>query len=266
LYGQDPEVAGLSFLAWTLWLLGYPDQALARAEEAIRRAQALSHPFSLAYALTWAAVIRQHRQEVQATQERAEAVITLSTAQGFTHLLAFGTILRSWARVGQGQRDGSMAQMRRGLDAWRATGAGLHQPYFLGLLATSAAQYGHADDGLQNLLEAIALAEALGERWWASEIYRLKGEFLLAREDTGREDTGKEEAQSCLLKALDIARQQQAKVLELRAAMSLGRLWQQQGRRDEARQLLAPIYDWFTEGFDTVDLQEAQLLLEALDT
>jgi len=252
-------VAGLAFLAWTLWVLGYPDQALARVAEALTCAQARLHPFSLAYALNWAAVIHQHRQEVQATQERAEAVMALSTAQGFTHLVAFGTVLQGWARAEQGQRTEGMTQMHRGLAAWRATGAGLHQPYFLALMAAASAQGGHLGDGLQGIREAMACVETLGERWWEAEIYRLTGELLLAQ-DGHRAD----EAQACLRKALTIARCQQAKSLELRAARSLSRLWQQQGKRAAAYELLAPIYGWFTEGFDTADLQEAKALLEAL--
>ena len=259
LYGQDPQVAGLAFLAWTLWVLGYPDQALARVAEALTCAQARLHPFSLAYALNWAAVIHQHRQEVQATQERAEAVMALSTAQGFTHLVAFGTVLQGWARAEQGQRTEGMTQMHRGLAAWRATGAGLHQPYFLALMAAASAQGGHLGDGLQGIREAMGCVETLGERWWEAEIYRLTGELLLAQ-DGHRAD----EAQACLRKALTIARCQQAKSLELRAARSLSRLWQQQGKRAAAYELLAPIYGWFTEGFDTADLQEAKALLEAL--
>jgi predicted ATPase len=152
-----------------------------------------------------------------------------------------------------------MAQMHQGMAAFRATGAKTLRPYFLALLAAASAQVGQREAGLTLLAEALAVVDDTGERRWAAELYRLKGELLLTR--AAEHDT---EAETCFQQALDVARRQQAKSWELRAALSLSRLWQRQGKRDDARELLAPIYGWFTEGFDTADLQEAKALLEAL--
>ena len=152
-----------------------------------------------------------------------------------------------------------MAQMHQGLAALRATGAEMLRPYYLALLAEAYAQVGQPEAGLTVLAEALAVVDNTGERRWEAELYRLKGELLLARSAEQHA-----EAEACFHQALDIARRQQAKSLELRAAMSLSRLWQQQGKRAEARELLAPIYGWFTEGFDTADLREAKALLDAL--
>jgi predicted ATPase len=152
-----------------------------------------------------------------------------------------------------------MAQIQQGLAAWRATGAAVFQPYGLALLAEASAKVGRLEEGLTRLAEALGVVNDTGERRWEAELYRLKGEVLLARA-TGQ-DT---EAETCFRQALDIARHQQAKSLELRAAMSLSRLWQRQDKRDAARQVFAEAYGWFTEGFDTADLQEAKAMLEAL--
>jgi predicted ATPase len=159
----------------------------------------------------------------------------------------------------QGQGEAGMAQVRHGITARRATGAALLVPFLCAVLADVAAQLGHTEDGLQALAEAHTLVEQQEERWWEAEIPRLRGILLLRQTMTPQE-----EAETWLRRALDVARRQEAKSLELRAAMRLARLWQQQGKRAEARDLLMPIYGWFTEGFDTADLQEAKALLEEL--
>jgi predicted ATPase len=259
LYGYDSGVHGLSFGAWALWYLGCPDQALRRNHDALTLAQELSHPFSLAFALAFAAWLHQLRREGQAAQERAAAAIALSTEQGFPFWGAWGTILRGSALAEQGQSAEGIAQMRQGIAAWRATGAELQRPYYLALLAEAYGKTGHAEEGLHVLAEALTAVHKTGERQHEAELYRLKGELRL-KQDVPDE----QEAESCLRQAVDVARQQQAKSLELRAAMSLSRLWQHQGKRVEARELLAPVYGWFTEGFDTFDLQEAKALLETL--
>jgi predicted ATPase/class 3 adenylate cyclase len=258
-YGQDPGVACQSFAAWAMCALGYPDQALQRIHKALTMAHELTHPFSVAYALQLAAVVHQFRGEAQAAQERAEAVIALSTDQDFAYWLAFGTILRGWAITAQGEGAEGIAQVRQGLAAHRATGAELHVPYFLSLLAEAYGQVGQPEEGLKALVEALAIVDNTGERHWEAELHRCKGELLLMKQ---KQKVG--EAEECFWKALEIARRQQAKSLELRAAMSLSRLWQQQGKQEEAQQLLAEIYGWFTEGFDTADLKEAKVLLEKL--
>jgi predicted ATPase len=257
--GHDPGVACRDIAAETIWLLGYPDQALARLHDALALAHELLHPFSLAWARCWAAVVSQLRRDVAAVHEQAEAAVALSTEQGFAQWATLGTILHGWALAMQGKGEEGVAQVRQGVAAWRTTGATLHVPYFCTVLADVAAHLGHTTDGLQALAEAHTLVEQHEERYWEAEISRLRGVLLLRQ--TG---TSQAEAEAWLRRALDVARRQQAKSLELRAAISLSRLWQQQGKQAEARALLAPIYGWFTEGFDTADLQEAQVLLAEL--
>jgi predicted ATPase len=196
---------------------------------------------------------------VLAVHEHAEAAIALSTEQGFPFWAAWGTIFRGWALAMQGQGEAGMVQVHQGIAAWRATGAALFVPYLCTLLADVCDHLGQPEDGLQALAEAHTLVEEHEERWWEAEVCRLRGVLLLRQ--TG---TSQAEAEAWLQRALDVARRQEAKSLELRAAMSLSRLWQQQGKQAEARTLLAPIYGWFTEGFDTADLQEAKALLEEL--
>jgi class 3 adenylate cyclase/predicted ATPase len=256
-YGQNPAVACLSLAAWPIWGLGYPDQSLRSIHKALTLAQELAHPFSLAYALTWASTVHQLRGELQAVQERAEVLIALSTEQGFPYWFAFGTILRGWAMTAQGAGAEGIAQIRQGLAAYRATESELLRPYFLFLLAEAHGKVGQIEEGLALLNEALDTVKRTGERNWEAELHRRNGELLLMGH--GEKMV---EAEECFWKALDIARRQQAKSLELRAAMSLSRLWQQQGKRDKARQILAEIYGWFTEGFDTRDLKEAKVLLE----
>jgi predicted ATPase len=261
LYGDDPGVGCLSYTALALWFLGYVDQALQSIRAALTLAQKLSHPFSLAYVLGAAAWLHQYRREPQATYTYAEAKVTLSQARGFPMREAQGTILRGWALAAQGQREEGMTQIRQGLAAFQATGGELNRTYYLALLAETYAQGGQADEGLRVLTEALARVQSGRERWWEAELYRLKGEALLVQAGTQQECA---EAEQCLHVALDVAHRQQAKSLELRAAISLGRLWQQQGKHKVAHQLLAEVYHWFTEGFDTADLQEARALLAEL--
>jgi predicted ATPase/class 3 adenylate cyclase len=257
--GHDPGVACRAFAAWTLWLLGYPEQALTRLHEALALAHALSHPYSLAYARCWAAMVSQFRRDVLAVHEHAEVAVTLAAEQGFANWSAHGTSLRGWALAMQGQGEEGMVQVRQGTAAQRATGAEVLVPYHCTMLAEVAAHLGHTADSLQALAEAHTLVEQHEERWWEAEVCRLRGVVLLRQ--TG---TPHAEAEAWLRRALDVARRQEAKALELRAAMSLSRLWQQQGKRQEASDLLAPIYHWFTEGFDTADLQDARALLAEL--
>jgi predicted ATPase len=259
LYGQDPGVACRSYAAVTLWLLGYPDQALQRSHEALTLAQEVAHPFSLAYARFFAALLHFFRREAPLVQARGEAVTTLAAEHGFAHWWALGTMLQGWARATQGQGEEGMARLRQGLGSWQATGARGAGPYYLAWLAEAYGQGGQAEEGLRVLAEALALVNTGGERRHEAELDRFTGELLLALSAENAM-----EAEACFRQALAVARRQQAKSLELRAAMSLARLWQQQGQRDKARELLAPVYGWFTEGFDTADLQEAKALLAGL--
>jgi class 3 adenylate cyclase/predicted ATPase len=303
-YGHDPGMSSRSIAALAFWQLGYSDQALKSIHAAISLAREVAHPYSLAYALDFAAWCHQLRREVQTAQERAEAAITLSAEQGFAQILAHGTMPRGWALTEQGQGEEGIAQIRQGLAAWQATGAGWGQPRFLALLADAYGKVGQAEKGLTFVAEALATVKRTEERYWEAELYRLRGELTLQKQwkvesqklkaslpptpDTPSSflDTqhftlntaAEAEAEGCFHKAIEIARKQQAKSLELRAVMSLVRLRQQQalqhGSRttqhetrtllDAARAMLSELYGWFTEGFDTKDLQEAKTLLEEL--
>ncbi len=263
LYGQDPGVLCRLYAAFTLWHLGYPDQALQRVHEALTLAQELSHPYSLAFVLFIAAWIHQYRREEQAAQERAEEMMRLCREHGFPFWLAEGTILQGWALVEQGQQREGVVQIRQGVSAHRETGVELAQPYFLAVLAEAYAKVEKGEEALAVLAEALAMVQNKGERMWEAELYRLKGELTLQSQVESHKSKA-EEAEACFLKAIEVARQQQAKSLELRAAMSLSRLWRQQGKKTEAHRLLSEIYHWFTEGFDTKDLQEARALLREL--
>jgi predicted ATPase len=259
-YGRDPGVTSQYVAASVLWMLGYPSQALLRSHEAIALAQELSHAYSLVLAVSFAAELHQFRREVHVAQEQAEAVIELSSEHGFAQYLARGTILRGWALVEQGQCEAGIAQMRQGIAAHRTTGAEVGRQY-PALLAEAYGKGGQAEEGLTILAESLAALEKTGQHACEPELHRLKGELLLRQAVPDAP-----QAETCFKQALAVARRQQAKSWELRAAMSLSRLWQQQGKRAEARELLAPIYNWFTEGFDTADLQEAKALLEDLGT
>jgi len=223
-------------------------------------AQQIAHPFSLSVAFVAAAMFHQLRREVRCTQGRAEAAIRLAKEQGFPHWMALGSILHGWALAHQGQAQAGIEQITQGLTAWRATGAEIGRPYFLAVLAEAQGAMGQLEAGLTVLTEALTLMATTGERMWEPELYRLKGELILLQQSSDNHP----EAETCFQHAINIAQSQQAKSWELRAATSLARLWQQQGKRQEAYDLLAPVYHWFTEGFDTADLQEAKALLDAL--
>ena len=256
----DPGVACLSYAAWALWWLGYPDQAMERCHEALTLGQKLSHPFSMAFALSFSAWLHQFRRQWQTVQKQAEATFTISTDQAFPFWLGWGMILRGWALIEQGQGEEGIVQIRRGLVDWRATGSELGLPYFLSLLAEAYLKMGQVEEGFSIILEALAAANDSGERWYEAELYRLKGELLRQEMKT------EAEAAECFQQAIEKARHQEAKSLELRAVMSLSRLWHDQGKQKEARQMIQDIYGWFTEGFDTGDLKEAKILLEELSS
>jgi predicted ATPase len=275
IYGFDPGVACCAWGAAVRWMLGYPDQALQHSRQALRMAQTLAHPFTQTFALTWAAILHQLRREVSATWECAEAIASLSTAQGFPFYLAVGALWQGWALASQGQVEDGIAQLCQGLTDLRATGTVQGVSWHLVLLAEAYGHAGQPEAGLARLAEGLALMDTNEERFYEAELHRLKGDLLLqsgAREPgsaistlplaSRNPHTG--EAEACFHRALATARRQQAKSLELRAALSLTRLWQQQGKGAEARELLAPVYGWFTEGFDTADLQDAKALLEEL--
>jgi predicted ATPase len=206
-----------------------------------------------------AAMFHQFRRDVRGTQERAEAALSVATEQKFPFWMANSAILDGWARAHKGQTKEGMAQITQGLVTYRATGAEICRPYYLALLSDTYGLMGQQDAALELLKEALPLADTTGERWYDPELYRLQGALLLQQNSANQA-----EAEHCFHHAIEIARSQQAKSFELRTATSQARLWQQQGKRQEAHDLLAPVYGWFTEGFDTADLQDAKALLEVL--
>jgi DNA-binding winged helix-turn-helix (wHTH) protein/predicted ATPase len=261
MYGQDPGAVCLSSSALTLSLLGYAERARARLDAALRLGQELSHPFSLAFALYGAVLLYHHRQEARAVQEWAEATIVLATEHEFPQWLAPALVFRGWALAKQGQVQHGMSQMQQGLATYRAMQAGLGLIQSFGLMAEIYGTDGQVEEGLTTLTKALTLINNHGQRVYEAEIYRLQGKLLL-QDSTKRSE---EAAETSFLQALNIAQRQQMKLRELRAAVSLGRLWQHQGKREEAQELLVPIYHWFTEGFDTADLLEAKALLDELE-
>jgi class 3 adenylate cyclase/predicted ATPase len=262
--GTEQGVLSLTYEARVLWHLGYPDRALQKSEAARTLAHEQSYPVNVAGALAFAAELHQLRGERARTQEWAAAALTLAREYGFPAWLGPGAILQGWALAEQGQVEEGMSQIRHGLATYEAIGAELVRPYYLALLAEAYGQTGQVEEGLTALGEALRVVDNTGERFYEAELYRLKGELTLQSQVQGPKSQFEEEAERYYVKAIEIARHQQAKSLELRAVMSLARLWQRQGKRDEARQLLAEIYGWFTEGFDTKDLQEAKALLAEL--
>ena len=276
-FGVDAGVTSLSYVAWTLWRLGYPDQALKRGNEALALARELSQAHSLAFAETSVGFLHLARREARSAGETAERLMELSTEHGFIFYLAVASILHGWAMAEQGRNEKGMAQIKEGLAAYRATGTELDRPYNLSLLAQACMKTDRLDDGLSALTEALAAADENENRECESERHRLKGELLLRRQAqrSGAEQTSScgaprivvsnvAEVESCFRRALEIARNQSARSLELRATMSLARLLRDTGRRNEAPTMLADIYNWFTEGFDTADLKDAKALLAEL--
>lgn len=265
IYGHDPLAVGLIHASWALWFLGYPQQALARYHKGQALAQKLNHPYTSATAAAFAAWFHLFNRNPQAVEESASAAIAISTDHDFVFYRAWGLIMRGWALAERAQVSEGIAQMRAGLDAYRLTGGESIRPSFLSLLAESHGKFGQAEHGLSVLAEAQALADESEERWWQAELYRLKGELILKRSGIQTLPSGdQDQAEGCFHQALDVAKAQKAKSLELRAAMSLGRLWMQQSRRSETRRLIQEILSGFTEGFDTPDLLEAKGLLEQL--
>jgi len=247
-----------------LWHLGYPDQALQKNQEALALVEEQSQPFNRAYALVCAAKFHLLRREEPLARACAEEAMALSTEQGFPYWSANGLIYggRTLAEHEQGGK--GVEQLHQGLAVMQAIGIAYSQPYYLALLAEAYQRDSRLEAGLAALAEALAIVHNTGERTYKAELYRLKGVLSLQMRVHRHSSTVEAEAETYFLKALEIARRQQAKSLELRATTSLARLWQQQGKNAEAHKMLSEIYGWFTEGFDTKDLQEAKALLEEL--
>ena len=258
--GYCAKLINLLMLSWVLWKLGYPERAIKRSNEARALAERLANPRDAARVLVFTSIVHRNRREIRATQESAEVVLALSTEHGITEWLAWATALRGWAIAAQGNHEEGIARIEEGIARSRGM-IELHRWYFLCMLAEASMEAGRLDEGLRALRQALATADQQEERFYEAEIHRLQGELLLKQNDSKAA-----EAQSCFERAIEIACQQSAKSLELRAMMSLARLLANQGRRDDARTMLAEIYNWFSEGFDTADLKDAKVLLDKLGT
>jgi predicted ATPase len=259
IYALDSRGVCLSWLSHVLLALGHPEQALARNGEALAWARELAHPNTVAFALSCGCILHQLRRDRLGARAQAEALVALATEQGFPVWLAAGTVVRGWALAEDGRAEDGIAEIRRGLAEYWATGAEMWSPYFLRLLAEVLGRAGRAAAGLDLATDALDRADRTGARWIEAELHRLRGELLrLLREP------GQAEAEACFRRALAVAREQGAGFWELRAGASLARLWRDQGRCTEARHLLGPIAGRFTEGFDTPDLRETKALLDEL--
>jgi predicted ATPase len=259
-YALDSRVVCSHWLAHVLLALGYPEQARARKDEALAWARELTHPSSLAHALFCACTLYASLRRGREAEAEAEALIALATEQGFPFWSSAGTVVRGWALADGGRAEEGIAEIRRGLADYSATGAELWSPDFLALLAEAHGRAGQAAAGLSLLADALDRVERTGARWIEAELHRRRGELLLLAVP----EPDQHEAETCFHRALAVAREQDARMWELRAATSLGRLWRDQGKSAEARDLLAPIHGWFSEGFDTPDLQGAKALLDGL--
>jgi predicted ATPase len=258
-YGQDIGVHAFVMLSWALWHCGYPDQSARAADRALALSRQLGHAYTLANALSMAGRAAVFARDVATVHTRSNDCVALASEHGFAQWAARGRMLRGWADAQRGEATTGIAHIRDGLAADEAIGAHLRAPFYLTLLAEALALAGKIEEGLAALDDALAKTAISGERGLDAEIHRLRGEL------TGRlphPDPAK--AEDSFRTALAIAREQGTRGYELRAASSLARLWREQGRRPEARELLAPVYGWFTEGFDTADLKDAKTLLAEL--
>ena len=253
--GHDPKVCAKGYGAVSLWHLGYPDQAAQSAAEAVTHGEGLSHYPSLAHALMWAGYVHQLRRDPQAVYDYAERLRALGTEHKLALYTAVGSIMRGWALCYQSRPKVGLRELRGGIDGFATLKVRLNLAYFTALLAEAY----HRAGKFEPALAAVEDADRLAERWCQSGILQLKGEILISSGAARWAD-----AETCFDEALRIARRQEAKSPELRTATSLARLWGEQGRRAEARKLLAPAYGWFTEGFDTADLRDAAKLLSEL--
>jgi predicted ATPase len=255
--GFSLEVVSQGILGIVLFCLGFPDQALAQSNAAIAEARRLAHPPSLGSTLSDGAVVLALIGDSVALNEWAAEMLALASDQGFPYFRALGTIGLGWSRIMNGDVTAGISLLRSGSTAYRASGAEAYTPYHLALLARACEIAGQIEESLSLLDDASQVVERTRARWLASELSRHKGRLL-------QQQGCAEAAEELYRKALSTAQEQQAKLWELRAAVSLARLWRDQNRRAEARDLLAPVYGWFTEGFDTPDLKEAKALLDEL--
>jgi len=266
-YTQNPAVSLRCHAAWTLWFLGQPDQGLERILEALTLARDLSEPHVVAHTLYFVSIVHLLSRAPQLAKEFAEASLDVSSEHGLVLYDASATLVRGWALFELGMEEEGIAQMRQGLAAHEATGTEMARPLFLSMLGEALAKADRIEEGLDLLEEGLSLIHRKGERCYLAELYRIKGELMLMRDEKVRIDgelADASDAEACFHESLKIAQQQQGKSYELRARISLSRLYQNQNNHREARDVLAQIYDSFTEGFDTADLREAKALLDEL--
>jgi predicted ATPase len=257
--GHDPAVCSRNIGSWAVWRLGYPDQALAWQEAGLALARQRPHPQLLAHTFTWALFLHQFRRDEDRLRELAERAITLSREQALVNNEAEASMLLGWLMAEQGEPEAGIRLIGEGMAVRQASGAIFHNSYFLGLFAAVHAQAGRRAEALRFVSEAVSFAESRSERWYEPELRRLRGEYLLREGGTQARD-----AEASFEQALSVARAQGTKSWELRVATSLARLWAEQGKRQQGYDLLAPVYGWFTEGFDTADLTDAKALLDEL--
>jgi len=258
-FGQDTRVSILSYRSWALWSLGYPGAALADAEQALNDAREIGHAAVLLYALFHVSFTHIHCAKYAAANREADELVSLVHEKGAVFWKAHGMLLQGCVLALTGKASAAVQMISSGITAFRATGTASLMPAYLSHLARAHAELGQFDDAWRCIGEAMTAVETTKEKWWEAEVRRVAGEIVLK---SPLSDAAKAEAY--FERALSVAREQQAKSWELRAAMSMARLWRDQGKRDAARDLLAPVYSWFTEGFDTLDLNEAKALLDEL--
>jgi len=257
-FGVDMGLFSRIWATHFLWHAGYPGRARAKAEETLSLARELSHPLTQGVALAYATMLHQLCREPAQVNSLAETTIAQCTEHGFPYYLAWAEVLQGWSHAAGSSPEKGVAEIRRGIDVLQAK-AGARLSYYRALLAEACGWAGHIDEAFQALADGFAAIQKTEERWWEAELHRLQGELL--RSQTVSRPA---EAEASFHRAIEVARGQHAKSLELRAALSLGQLWRDEGRRDDAHRLVAEVYGWFTEGFDTPDLREAMSLLEEL--
>jgi predicted ATPase len=256
--GHDPGVCAKTTKSEALCLLGYTEQAVHHAADALALAEKLSHPFSLAMARYFVAQVHQYRLEADIVRSHAQAAISMCESHGFESFRAQAVVLLGWGTALECDSEQGIEQIREGLAAWKSTGTGMRRPYFLSLLADALLRIDRTVEGLEVIEECETLIENSGETRWQAETVRLKAALM------DRAGAAFEDIEATYQRALEIAHGQEARLLQLRAATSLGHLWHGQGKTEEARQLLGPLYNWFTEGFDAPDVKRAKTLLDEM--
>jgi predicted ATPase len=258
-FGHDARVAPLSYRSWALWMLGYPAASIENVERALKDAREIGQAATLAYAIAHASIASILCGSYAIAAAEAQQLVALAEEKGVRFWKPYGTILQGCVSALAGNASDAVKMMTSGMTAYQSSGSNAWMPCFLSHLARAYAELHRFDDACRCIREAMAAAETTQEKWYEAEIHRVAGQIVLCLPEP---ETAK--AETHFLRALTVARQQQAKSWELRAATSMARLWRDQGKRQQAHDLLAPVYGWFTEGFDTLDLKEAKALLEQL--